>query len=60
VCFQGAGLVAVHQRGREKRYTLTPEPLAEVNRWTTTLNQLWDKRLQRLKTMLENEARASR
>jgi len=57
---EGAGLVAVHQQGREKRYSLTPEPLAEVNRWTAALNQLWDKRLLRLKTMLENEARASR
>ena len=25
-----AGLVAVHQQGRDKRYTLTPEPLSEL------------------------------
>lgn len=56
---EGAGLVAVHQQGREKRYTLTPEPLAEVNRWTQTLTGLWDKRLSRLKTLLERETDAS-
>ena len=54
-----AGLVAVRQQGREKRYTLTPEPLAEVNRWTQSLNALWDKRLNRLKTLLESENEAS-
>ena len=56
---ENAGLVAVRQQGREKRYSLTPEPLAEVNRWTQALNTLWDKRLNRLKTRLENEAEAS-
>ena len=28
---ESAGLVAVHQLGREKRYTLTPEPLEELD-----------------------------
>ena len=28
-----AGLVAIHQVGREKRYTLTPEPLEELEQW---------------------------
>lgn len=49
-----AGLVAVTQQGREKRYTLTPEPLTEVDQWIKDLNALWDERLLRLKTMLEN------
>ena len=57
---QGAGLVAVRQKGREKQYFLTPEPLAEVNRWTEALTRLWDERLMRLKTMLESEADAER
>ncbi len=52
---EGAGLVAVQQKGREKRYSLTPEPLAEVNRWTKALSDKWDERLLRLKTMLESE-----
>ena len=30
---EDAGLVAVHQAGREKRYTLTPEPLEELEQW---------------------------
>jgi DNA-binding transcriptional ArsR family regulator len=50
-----AGLVAVHQKGREKRYSLTPEPLTELEQWIKDLGTLWDKRLLRLKTMLENE-----
>ena len=56
---EGAGLVVVRQQGREKRYTLTPEPLAEVNRWTQALNALWERRLHRLKIMLERETDAS-
>lgn len=47
-----AGLVAVHQHGREKRYTLVPEPLGALERW---LGALWEARLLRLKTLLEQE-----
>jgi DNA-binding transcriptional ArsR family regulator len=50
-----AGLVAVHQVGRDKRYTLTPEPLSELEQWIKQIESKWDKRLLRLKTMLENE-----
>src|SRR5436190_7456255 len=50
-----AGLVAVHQVGRDKRYTLTPEPLTELEQWIKQIESKWDKRLMRLKTMLENE-----
>jgi DNA-binding transcriptional ArsR family regulator len=50
-----AGLVAVHQIGREKRYTLTPEPLNEVDKWVKDLSAKWDERLLRLKNYLENE-----
>ena len=52
---EAAGLVAVHQRGREKRYTLTPEPLGELESWIKDLSAKWDERLLRLKTLLENE-----
>jgi DNA-binding transcriptional ArsR family regulator len=51
-----AGLVAVYQEGREKRYTLTPEPLNDVDEWIKALGAKWDERLLRLKTMLEHEA----
>jgi len=52
---QEAGLVAVHQQGREKRYTLTPEPLSELEQWIQDISARWDERLLRLKALLENE-----
>ena len=50
-----AGLVTIHQLGREKRYTLTPEPLAKLDQWIEDIGAKWDQRLLRLKTMLEQE-----
>ena len=50
-----AGLVAVHQLGREKRYTFTPEPLNELEQWVHELGAIWDERLLRLKTFIEND-----
>jgi DNA-binding transcriptional ArsR family regulator len=52
---ESAGLVAVHQLGREKRYTLKPEPLGELDQWIDNISAKWDERLLRLKTMLEQE-----
>src|SRR5262245_37682646 len=52
---EDAGLVAVHQAGREKRYTLTPEPLDELEQWIEDIGAKWDERLLRLKTWLEHE-----
>jgi DNA-binding transcriptional ArsR family regulator len=52
---ENAGLVAVHQAGREKRYTLTPEPLGELEQWIEDIGAKWDERLLRLKTWLESE-----
>jgi DNA-binding transcriptional ArsR family regulator len=52
---EDAGLVAVHQTGREKRYTLTPEPLEELEEWIKDIGAKWDERLLRLKTWLEHE-----
>lgn len=54
---ENAGLVAVHQKGREKRYTLTPEPLSAADRWIKRVNAKWDKRLMRLKTFVEAKKR---
>lgn len=50
-----AGLVAVSQQGREKRYRLTPEPLGEIEQWIQNISARWDERLLRLKNFLENE-----
>jgi DNA-binding transcriptional ArsR family regulator len=52
---EDAGLVAVRQAGREKRYTLTPEPLEELEQWIEDIGAKWDERLLRLKTWLEHE-----
>jgi hypothetical protein len=49
-------LVAVQQKGREKRYTLTPEPPSDLDEWIKEISAKWDERLLRLKTLLENEA----
>jgi DNA-binding transcriptional ArsR family regulator len=42
---EDAGLVAVHQVGREKRYTLTPEPLEELEQWIEDIGAKWDRGL---------------
>lgn len=52
---EAAGLVKVEQHGREKRYSLSLQPLTEVEQWIQKLNDRWDARLMRLKTMLESE-----
>ena len=50
-----AGLVTIYQKGREKRYSLSPDPLTELERWTAALNAKWDARLERLKAFVEND-----
>jgi DNA-binding transcriptional ArsR family regulator len=52
---ESAGLVAVHQAGREKRYTLTPEPLEELDQWIDDIGAKWEERLLRLKILLEDK-----
>jgi DNA-binding transcriptional ArsR family regulator len=52
---EGVGLVTVYQRGREKRYALTPEPLNELEQWIKDIGDKWDERLLRLKAFVENE-----
>lgn len=52
---EDAGLVAVYQKGREKRYTLTPEPLSELDQWIKDISAKWDERLLRLKAFVEND-----
>ncbi len=50
-----AGLLAVQQQGREKRYALTPEPLSELEQFVKEITAKWDNRLLRLKIFLETE-----
>jgi len=48
-----AGLVAATRVGRETRYRLTPEPLAEAVSWMERIGERWDDRLARLRDHLE-------
>jgi DNA-binding transcriptional ArsR family regulator len=50
---EAAGLVAVDQKGREKRYTFTPAPLGELEDWVKNIGAIWDARLLRLKALVE-------
>ena len=52
---QEAGLVTVQQQGRDKRYYLTLDPLDNLQQWIEELNALWDRRLLRLKALVEDE-----
>ncbi|WP_046128512.1 ArsR/SmtB family transcription factor [Bacillus thermotolerans] len=50
-----AGLVRRRKTGRETRYVLTPEPLAELKDWLIFFEQYWDKKLSALKALVEKE-----
>jgi len=43
-----AALVSVRQEGRERQYSLTPQPLAEAVFWVAAVTEQWNKRLQAL------------
>jgi DNA-binding transcriptional ArsR family regulator len=43
-----AGLVVPSRHGRETRYTLRPEPLADAADWLVRAGAEWDERLARL------------
>jgi DNA-binding transcriptional ArsR family regulator len=44
-----AGLVAGTRAGRERRFRLTPEPLAEAASWMAAVGSVWDERLDALR-----------
>ncbi len=50
-----AGLVKIQQKGRDKGYIFTPDPLNELEMWLQEINTVWVGKLSRLKTMLESE-----
>jgi len=50
-----AGLVVGERRGRETRYALTPEPLAEAVEWMAEVGAGWDERLAALRHHLERD-----
>jgi DNA-binding transcriptional ArsR family regulator len=49
-----AGLVTVYQRGRDKYYVLTPEPLEEATLWISAIAARWDDRLEALRQFIED------
>lgn len=51
-----AGLVQAKAQGREKRYSLSPEPLESVSAWIEAIGAQWDERLLRLKNFVEGDA----
>jgi DNA-binding transcriptional ArsR family regulator len=53
----GAGLVARTKEGREARYRLTPEPLADAAGWMADVGARWDDRLAALHRHLDPGAR---
>jgi DNA-binding transcriptional ArsR family regulator len=48
-----AGLVTSQRHGREVRYAATPDPLGPAVGWMVDAGARWDRRLERLKTKLE-------
>lgn len=50
-----AGLVTDRKVGRETRYRLNPMPLRDIQEWVSSYEQFWIGRLDRLKSLLEDE-----
>ncbi|CAN7528115.1 metalloregulator ArsR/SmtB family transcription factor [Peribacillus frigoritolerans] len=49
-----AELVSGRKVGREKRFRLQPEPLAELKQWLSFYDQFWDNKLSILKHVIED------
>jgi DNA-binding transcriptional ArsR family regulator len=52
---RAAGLVEGRRHGRETRYRLRPEPLAEAMSWIARVGGEWDERLAALRRHLERD-----
>ena len=50
-----AGLVTDHKVGRETRYRLNAAPLREIQEWVSFYDRFWTERIDRLKSLLEEE-----
>lgn len=50
-----ARLVTCRKVGRETRYKLQPEPLAELAQWLSFFEQYWDNKLSALEAYLERQ-----
>lgn len=47
-------LVTSHRSGRERRYTVCPEPLTATARWMTQVAAQWDARLAAIRELAES------
>jgi DNA-binding transcriptional ArsR family regulator len=52
-----AGLVTAERSGREVHYRVTPGPMTDAVRWMTGVGAEWDRRLERLRAVLQQERR---
>jgi DNA-binding transcriptional ArsR family regulator len=52
-----AGLISAEQEGRQRRYHLTPGPLAEAMGWMAEVGAEWDERLNALRRHLRPKRR---
>jgi len=50
-----AGLLSKRKAGRETRFKLQAEPLAELQQWLAFFEQYWDERLLALKEYVESD-----
>ncbi len=48
------GLVSVRASGKQRFYRLTPEALKPIQRWVTTVERVWNGRLDRLDDYLHD------
>ncbi len=53
---RAVGLVRVHQRGRQRLYSLNAEPLRAVHAWVQSFEQFWDEHLDAIKHAAEKAA----
>ena len=47
------GMIAIQREGRERYCTLKPEKFSEVNDWLKPFHELWEKRFDKLDSLLE-------
>ncbi|MEE6261462.1 ArsR/SmtB family transcription factor [Plantactinospora sonchi] len=50
-----AGLVVERRVGRQRRYSLRPEPLRDVAEWLTPYERFWREKLSNLRDLLDAE-----
>ena len=55
-----AGLVEVRQEAQRRVYTLSPQPLAEINDWLSQHLAMWEQQLDALHTEIARGKRARR